>query len=122
MLHGNPPDAGLEVQPRTAIAQRGALDLPTSRPRRAVERRVQVHDGIARTASGIGRISAELSAQRGCAATRPVTCLTSARGDRETAHEGFVIAGVLACASVGSRQRPGVAVERVSRALEGGIQ
>jgi hypothetical protein len=121
-FHGNPPDAGREVQRRTAIAERGALDLLSSRSCGTVERGAQVDDGIGMTAREIRRVSAELSAQRRCAAASPVPCLTSAGGDRDTAHEGFVLAGVLACASVGSRQGPRVAVERVARALEGGIQ
>ena len=121
-LHGNPPHARREVEPRTAIAKRDALDLPSSRPRRAVECGAQGYDAIDRTARGIRRMSAELSAQRGRAATRAVACLTSAHGDRDAAHEDFVVADVLACASVGLRQCPGVSVEHFACTLEVDIQ
>ena len=122
VFHGDPPDAGLEIKRRAPIANGSALDLLPSRQRGAVQRRAPTRGRVGVTASGIGCVSTELISQRGGAAALAVARLTSASGDRDPAHESIVVAGVPRCSSVAPGQRPGVAVEGISRALKLGIQ
>jgi hypothetical protein len=122
VLHGDPPHAGHKVERRLTIAKHDTLDLLSSRSRCAVERGLQWKDRMGVAARRVGRMSTELCAQRGRASSRAIACLTSARGARDTAHEGVVVAGVRRCPPVGTGELSGVPVERVTLDLERAIQ
>ena len=122
MLHGDPPLPGLELECRLAITEYDALDVLSLRTRCAVESAAQASGRIDLTPRRVRRMSAELRAQRGRASARPVTCLTSARGNCDTTHECVVVTGVRRRTSVPVRQSLRLAVERVTLALEGAIQ
>jgi hypothetical protein len=118
VLYSDPPQAGLEIQPSLAVAKNDALDLLSSCLHGAIESDAQPSDQVIAALRRIGRVGAELSAQRGRAATRAVACLTSAHRDRHAAHEGVVCARIRGGAPVGVRHPPRVVVQRVTLALE----
>jgi hypothetical protein len=122
VLYCDPPDTGLEVESRLAVAKHDALDFLSPRLHRAVESDPQAYDRIVATPGRVGRVSAELRAQRSRTAPRTVACLTSSPRDRDAAHEVVVRARIRGCASVGTRHSSGISVERVTLALERPIQ
>ena len=121
-LHREPPDAGLDLDRRTAVAQRGAHDRLAAGARGAVEGRTQTDRGVGMAIGGIGGIHAKLSAERGRSAARTVTCLTSPGRDADTHHVLVEAAPVLLGPAIRTRERPSLAVERVARAPKCGIE
>jgi hypothetical protein len=122
MLDDKPPYPRFEVERRAMIANLLTDDGSSRRSRRAVEHRSQVGDGI-RISQRLTRVLLlELSAQRRGATSHTITCLTSARGGRDSAHVRFVVSSVRRCAPVTLQQPSRVTRELVAGALEDSVQ
>lgn len=115
MLHGNPPGAASQLQCRPSIAQWSATNFPILSARRAVE-------GLVESRRLRLEVLSESGTQGGGAPARTIACLTSAQGVGDAIHVAFVAARVFGGPPITSRQRFRLAVQRVARMLEDGIQ
>lgn len=121
-LYREPPDTGLHLERRLPVAQRDPDDLAPARLRSAVERGAKACAGRIVAPRGIGRIRAQLRPECRGMATRPVACLTSARGGAHAGHEAVEAPRVLLPASIGAGERSRLSVERISRGLKRGVE
>ena len=122
MLESEPPHSRVELERCATIANVGAEDASSLRSRGAVKQRSQVGEDLAISVRVSTTVLLELGAQRRRATPHTIACLTSARGDRYSAHVHIVVASIFARTSVALRQPPRVASELVARALERRVQ
>ena len=122
MLDNQPPDSGLEVEGRAAIANLRSHEASSLRSRGAVEERSQSSEDLAVPVQLTGASPLELGAQRYCSTPQAIARLTSACSDRDSAHVRVILSSIFGCAAVALRQPSGVGGKLVTRALEDRVQ
>ncbi len=117
-----PPGARWKVERRVGLAELGAHDGFAAGACGAVEGGAKARSGVGVPLCGVGGVGAQLRAERGGAAARPVPRLTSAPRDSHPRHVGIVSAGVFHRATISASENTRLAVERIAHALKCGVQ
>ncbi len=121
-LDRQPPDARRQLERRLAIAKRAANDLLSGGARCAVEGGAKARARVGSSLRRVGRVGAQLRAERGGVAPSAIARLTSTGCHSDARHVRVVSLPVLHAAAIAAGEASRLPVKRVACLLKSRVE